>query len=496
MQPILLVHGYSAESKSSAPASVARTYQHLPKLLRERFGSDLTDLDLSRYISLEDSITLDDISRGMERALETDYDELRKSGFNIITHSTGALVVRNWLRRYWNPEQECPARRIIHLAGANFGSGWASVGRSQLAKWGRIVFSRSERGMRVLDGLELGSNWTIDMHLELERKLAEASLENRPLEACIVGSQHPEKFQLIPVKYAHEEDADGVVRVASANLNYSYLLFKSNQPDDFTLPDPSAEAKETGFHVNLRELKNPEEVKEVYSVEKKLRSRPCPLAIPYAASHTDGSTSILGGKKNRNAVLPLIGAALDAGPDDADELSKTYSEATGQAREEAKGEKGFATYAFGLVKIRRQSQYNAHAQVVFRIFDQYGSGVEHFNIYFNSLGGEKGDRLINELFRDGHPNSKSRNTITFHLRLSEWSQKDGVWEDLLDQVNGCTISVDATEHGTDEIYYEPFRAHLGAEDLHEWLRPHETTIVDIYMRRLPSSKVFQRVKSP
>jgi|GEM_PF-1552213 hypothetical protein len=59
-----------------------------------------------------------------------------------------------------------PVKRIVYLAGANLGSGWAHIGKGQLAKWARLVFQAgTERGVQALDALEFGSSWTLDLHL-------------------------------------------------------------------------------------------------------------------------------------------------------------------------------------------------------------------------------------------------------------------------------------------------------------------------------------------
>ena len=137
MEPILLVHGYSAEAESSTNAdSVAKIYGQLPNWLRRTYSENsVVDVNLSRYISLEDGIGIDDISRAFDRALRNDYAHLMRGTFHVIIHSTGALVIRNWLRKFADDKQ--PIRNLIYLAGANLGSGWAHIGKGQLARWGR-----------------------------------------------------------------------------------------------------------------------------------------------------------------------------------------------------------------------------------------------------------------------------------------------------------------------------------------------------------------------
>ena len=90
MKPLLLLHGYSAESKGTSAAAIKRIYGTLPDDLRSTYDdAAIFELDVSRYISLEDGITIDDISRAMERGLRDGYPHLLRDGFNVIIHSTG-----------------------------------------------------------------------------------------------------------------------------------------------------------------------------------------------------------------------------------------------------------------------------------------------------------------------------------------------------------------------------------------------------------------------
>src|SRR3569833_3088840 len=113
MEPILFINGYSAESATSVPEAVKAIYGNqnadpnlnLPDALRDALGAgapDVFEIDLSRYVSLDDGVNLDDIARALQLALEADFPHLLKpdTGFNAIVHSTGALVVRNWIRLF------------------------------------------------------------------------------------------------------------------------------------------------------------------------------------------------------------------------------------------------------------------------------------------------------------------------------------------------------------------------------------------------------------
>jgi len=68
MDPIVLIHGYSAESKQTTPAAIQKIYGTLPQALRDAYGNNgVIEIDLSRYITLEDGLTIDDIARAFDR---------------------------------------------------------------------------------------------------------------------------------------------------------------------------------------------------------------------------------------------------------------------------------------------------------------------------------------------------------------------------------------------------------------------------------------------
>src|ERR1700733_8736672 len=102
MIPILLIHGYSAESDNTTLDSISQEYGSLVDRLRAQYTDPgvVVEIDLSRYISLDDGVTIDDVSRALQNALLRDFPSLLHGPFNVIIHSTGALVIRNWLRMF------------------------------------------------------------------------------------------------------------------------------------------------------------------------------------------------------------------------------------------------------------------------------------------------------------------------------------------------------------------------------------------------------------
>jgi hypothetical protein len=146
----------------------------------------------------------------MDRALKAEHSDLLKNGFHVIIHSTGALVVRNWIRKF-SPKPS-PINNLIHLAGANFGSGLAHIGKGQLSRWGRLIFSGTGRGTQILDELEFGSWKTLDMHLHFLRQGNDMLNDYQVQEFCIIGSQTLSFLRPIPIRYVKEDSADNTVR--------------------------------------------------------------------------------------------------------------------------------------------------------------------------------------------------------------------------------------------------------------------------------------------
>ncbi|MEM7770588.1 MAG: alpha/beta hydrolase [Cyanobacteria bacterium P01_A01_bin.37] len=152
----LIIHGWSDCSDS---------FVQLKEFLIDQRIGNVDSILYADFESREDSITFNDVIDGFNDALKTrqliDRDGKKLVNLNVIVHSTGGLVIRHWLWRYYGDRpQDCPVQRIIMLAPANYGSPLAHRGKSFL---GRLVRGRwrvgdlFEVGTRLLDGLELAS---------------------------------------------------------------------------------------------------------------------------------------------------------------------------------------------------------------------------------------------------------------------------------------------------------------------------------------------------
>lgn len=217
---VLLIHGYSAAGQDFLPWKQALEDAKIP--------SD--DIEVGNYVSLNNEVTIKDLGEGFDRALRLSKFASEISGnawtFDAIVHSTGMLVLRQWLTS--DPYQPCDPRsrirRLKHLVGlapATFGSPQAKKGRSWL---GALVKGPKQLGPdflnagdMVLDGLELGSKYTWDLatkDMTCSTPFYDKG-SNTPYVAVFIGN--------IPytgiAAFASAPGTDGTVRWAGCALN-------------------------------------------------------------------------------------------------------------------------------------------------------------------------------------------------------------------------------------------------------------------------------------
>jgi hypothetical protein len=158
----------------------------------------------------------------LKLGLSTDHRSV-----DIITHSTGALVVRDWMTRYYQCDT-VPIFRLLMLAPANFGSPLAHKGRSFIGRvvkgWNKFL---GQTGTEILKGLELGSPYTVAL---AKRDLFSKDTwygAGKILATVLVGNIGYDGVEAI----ANEDGSDGTVRISTANLNCSllYLPLDANQ---------------------------------------------------------------------------------------------------------------------------------------------------------------------------------------------------------------------------------------------------------------------------
>jgi pimeloyl-ACP methyl ester carboxylesterase len=218
MPNVIILHGYSDNRQSFVP---------LQQFLGAN-GFTVTDIVLGDYVSLEDHITIEDLAKAFQKILLDKGISTDPKSMNLIVHSTGTLVAREWMTRYYlEAGKECPVRRFLMLAPANLGSPLAALGRTMFGRILKGWQTNFETGTHILDALEMGSPYSW--------KLAQRDLfgprsfyvPETCLSAILVGSQ---PYQGALRRLVDKDGTDGTVYVCTANLNATGLSlnFKAN----------------------------------------------------------------------------------------------------------------------------------------------------------------------------------------------------------------------------------------------------------------------------
>jgi hypothetical protein len=440
--PIILVfvHGWSVTSKD--------TYGDLPEAISQAATNAGLQLEtkhiyLGRYISFHDEVTLDDIARAMDHAIQTDLDGAQQ--FSCITHSTGGPLVRRWVDMYYGNAnlEQCPLRHLIMLAPANHGSALAAIGKGRL---GRIKswFGGVEPGQGILDWLSLGSSeaW------QLQDSFTDYRLDGRNFYPFVMSGETIDKsFYDFLNAYLVEKGSDGVVRLAGANLNYSF----------FRLEQTDARYDEGNGNYVLSAIP-----------KQKARSPKTPFGVIPKASHSGTEIGIMRSVKPRNAInKPVVAEIVKClqvnSSDDYenridDLISLTVTTQTANA----------AQY---------NNQVRRFVMFIFRVRDNEDRVISDYDLLL--LGdGFQPDQLPKGFYVDHQKNPKS-SSLTYYLDYDVLSKA----ADLGIRINPRPLF--GLPGKTPEIFagYLPSEFRFTGKQFSQLVQPNETIYVDIVLKR-------------
>ena len=384
----------------------------------------------------------------------------------------------------------------------------------------------AERGLAVLEGLELGSNWSLDLNTYFLQNGSRMFQDYGVMEFSLIGSQPPPPFMVVPFRYGKEDGSDGVVRVSASNLNFNYIQIGPAMPPSGVAWDEAETFAQKATAASTRGdladfTKDPVFAGGYYAMKGVSWSDgggpAVPFAIPYRCAHVTDTMGIVYGDIPHSEILTLLSLALTATPDNyrargpvfAAVTEDTYAQAAdpghsegllgllGTVAADAKRVFSDPKQAVNNYLLNPQGQYDPHAQIIFRVRDQNGRPINDCSIHFNSFGGGvKPKILINKLFEDSHVNKPSPDTTVFYLRLQAWDPDQKTWVNRLPDVNGVDLEIDSIDALTNEIVFLPLRMRLPVPELERYLQPHQTTVIDIQLMRLPSRKTFSLYPNP
>lgn len=219
--PVIILHGWSDDYKSFIPLGQWLTTQ----------GFKVIDIFLGNYMSMNDELTIYDLALGFKNALAEEGVSQKPHSFDVIVHSTGGLVIREYLRQVCQGDPKAtPVERLLMMSPANFGSPLAAQGKSVLGrfikgwKWDGLW----QTGTLILNALELASpySWELAEADLFDPKFTIYAPENVMVTVFAGTAAYDNPFR----RALHENGSDGTVRASTANLNAHLFRLSFEDP--------------------------------------------------------------------------------------------------------------------------------------------------------------------------------------------------------------------------------------------------------------------------
>jgi len=472
---LVFVHGWSVTSMD--------TYGELPLRLKNEglkngLTLDVQEIFLGRYISFHDEVRLPDISRAFQAAVNDQLSGVIAAGrrFMCITHSTGGPVIRDWWKTYWKSSGKCPMSHLIMLAPANHGSSLAQLGKARI---GRIKswFSGVEPGQGVLDWLELGSieGWNLNIDW-IENSKDQVGVDGI-FPFVLSGQAIDRKLYDNLNTYTGEAGSDGVVRVASANINSRHVVLSQPAlsldpqgniiPLDFT-PGTIATAPKTALRVVRMKSHSGSDMGIMNSV-------------------LQDSTDI----KSADTVSAILQCIRVKNDSDYQQVCDDFAAKTDEIQKDEQLET-----ETDLLIINRYFIHDRYSMVVFRVRDHKGYPVTDFDLVLTAGPGDDPNHLPEGFCADRQRNRLNPEIITFYFNFDILNGCDAIME-------GSKVVRPAIKPTTMlglHIYprpvngfvrYMPCQVKASAALFSSVLLPNTTTLVDIELQRIVDKEVFR-----
>ncbi len=463
---VLIIHGWSDTSKS---------FKSLANFLRDNKYL-ITELWLGDYISLDDDVRITDIGKRMAQVID---DMIERGGllntFDVIVHSTGGLVVREWLTTHYRKRaNECPMKRLVMLAPANYGSKLAATGKSML---GRIVKGYNnwfQTGQGMLNDLELGSQyqWELaqrDILITPDADDSDYYYGPDLVWPFVIVGTHPYTSMLRQI--VNENGADGTVRVCAANLNAQGITI------DFGQDDPN---------------------KAVQLWESRLNDFSIPLSILPTRTHgsvvdperaeKDNQDGIMETAEEKAQLGQFILEALDCHTfDQYREIQQKWAEFNEKT-------------AARRLQSKNPDYFHQYMQVNFDVSDDFGNPINDYFLEFFSNTAKRNDTanvyLHHSVIEDVKVNSQNKSYRNIYFDRTDLIE--GYYPQVPGKNPVLYLSISAASPGKNVSYFS--RQKIGADlqlPIHfqnevaaRWLKRNTTHFVRIILPRQPSEKVF------
>ena len=470
---VLIVHGWSDSSKSFSP---------LVDFLKSA-GFNAIGLWLGDYISLDDDVKIEDVVKRMEGLVR---DKLQagelKAPFDMVVHSTGGLVARQWIITYYLDDiSKCPLKRLVMLAPANFGSKLASMGQSVLGRVLKGWNNWFHTGKEMLNALELSSPFQWNL-VQRDLLVPDDARDNRSVYGekgvwpfVLVGT-HPYNSALRQI--VNEDGADGTVRVPAANLNTRGITI------DFSKDELNPE---------LRPWKNRSEIMFPFAV---LPDRTHGSIIDPVGADVTVKDPLVQQRLGTMIIKALNCDTFAAYQQIATDWSQ-ISEATAALA-------GNDAARAALFDSDTKAEYfHQYIQVNVQVVDDHGADVTDYMLEFSGPDYKRNDDptvyLHREVLEDIHVNGL--NAVYRCFFVDRTDLLNGFYKLIGKTVEkNLTMSISATPPGDNVKYFSDAKRGAPGEmvihslddnDQTRWLQRNSTHFMRIIIPRSPSDKVFQ-----
>lgn len=460
-RPLIMLHGWNDTGDS---------LDNLARHLRRRLADTrIYRVAIGDYLSKDDALRFDDLQAALEEAWTEHGLPRETASVDVIVHSTGGLVIRDWLWRHFAPDAS-PVKHLVMLAPANFGSPLAHLGRSMLGRVANGFFSRQEgqavfeTGAGILKGLELASPFTWE--LALRDRFSDDGIgmyaPGRTLCTVLVGNTGYGGIRSV----ANEEGGDGTVRISTANLNCAMgrIAFNEQERDGRRVTVP----RMAGWQVSVG--------RTAFRILD---------GLDHSSIKLDASASRLG--KAQQAALSLIAGALTIEDGEFEAFCDECDAANGDLTRSPGKRGGKAGYQ----------------NTVTLVVDQFGEPVSDYMIEFYDPranrrdGGALAREIHGKAIQKVHPYGDDSAYRSFYFdtaRLHEEVSRAGT--DL-----GMSITaepmLDEREEAPTLVGFRTFAdediddLHLDASLLADFFQPHRTLLLDILLHRSQAASVFR-----
>ena len=491
-EQVVIIHGWSDNSSSFEPLS---------HFLHDA-GFETVPMFLGDYISLRDDVKIDDVTKRMEEviaeklALPDGADGKLGPRFHLLVHSTGGLVARRWIARYYDA-RPCPVVNLVMLAPANFGSVLAHKGRSLLGRVVKGWKTGFETGEEMLLALELASPflWDLarsDLFDEPGRPARQPLYGPERIRPFVIVGTHP--YDGLATQLTNENGSDGTVRVAAANLNTHGITVDFSGSDDALqnpriTPWPARLAPDVSF----------------------------PLAVLPDRDHGSITRPDEAGYSKDPAAQARLGQlilqALRTGtPDEYRAVAAAWDDITAETRTFAGESKAAVAHrdAFFARSGVEHQYFHEHYQIFVRAVDEFGEAVGDYFVAFMpqkakgmfSLRSSLPKESIffhQEVMADVHKHRGEPANVCMYLDRFDLMRDGGFYDQVpASELAELAFTVTAEDPGDRISYFSRRRdARHGLVQLHErespenrWLKRHCTHFVELVVPRVGVPTTF------